>query len=136
MKASPHYLLDTDICSYLIRKKSPTLLKQFQKHQPTDFALSSITVMELFYGCERMEEVSQWKKRIESFIAPFPILAYHRKESEATARIRAELERKGKPIGAYDLLIAGSAMAQGLTLLTNNLREYSRIKGLLCEKWV
>ncbi len=129
------YLLDTNICIYLIKKRPAHIIERFKQIAPGDIAISSVTLFELQYGVEK----SQYKQRSEAalskFIAPLTIIALDRFAAMEAGVIRAELEKRGSPIGAYDLLIAAIARSQGMILVTNNLREFSRIDGLILENW-
>jgi len=131
-----HYLLDTNICIYLIKKRPPKVLEQFRQHSPQDVSISVITLFELEYGIEK----SQYKQRSKSALAKFlqSLNLVHLDHSSAieSAKIRAQLEIKGMPIGPYDLLIAGIARAQNMILVTNNTKEFKRVDNLPLENWV
>ncbi|MBW2285612.1 MAG: type II toxin-antitoxin system VapC family toxin [Deltaproteobacteria bacterium] len=130
------YLLDTNICIYLIKHHPPEARKRFTHHSPRTVAISIITVFELEYGAQK----SQYRKRtwdaLGKFLAPLNVIDLDRSSVRESAAIRVQLEKEGLPIGPYDLLIAGSAKSQGLTLVTNNTREFERINGLHLENWV
>jgi tRNA(fMet)-specific endonuclease VapC len=130
------YLLDTNICIYLIKKHPAKVLERLMSCSPEEVALSVVTVSELAYGVSK--SLSQQKNRdaLELFLSPFQVLAYPVEAAFAYGQIRAELERKGTPIGAMDLMIAAHAMAAGATLVSNNLREFRRVSGLMTENWV
>ncbi|MGB5156497.1 PIN domain-containing protein [Desulfobacterium sp. N47] len=112
------------------------MLVRFREHSPQDVAISTITLFELQYGVEK----SQFRQRSEDALVKFLLLLNlidpDRSAAEEAAVIRAQLEKKGIPIGPYDLLIAGLALSQNLTLVTNNTREFERIVGLRLENWV
>jgi tRNA(fMet)-specific endonuclease VapC len=129
------YLLDTDICIYLIKNRPPEVPEQFKRHPPTEVAISTITVFELEYGAEKSKQRQKAKKALARFTSPLTVLDMDRAAAHEAARIRAELEHAGTPIGPYDILIAGLAKSRGLTLVTNNLREFSRVSGLVLENW-
>lgn len=127
------FLLDTDICIYLL-KRQPLVLAQFTQHRMSDIGISAITVAELEYGVAKSGSTKN-KRTLASWLAllqqpPFDIHA-----SSTYGRVRAELELKGTPIGPLDTLIASHALALGLTLVTNNVREFNRISGLKIENW-
>lgn len=130
------YLLDTNICIYLIKKSPPEARVHFRAHSPIDVAISIITVFELEYGAQKSQYPKQTRKALNKFLAPLSVLNLDHSSVNEAARIRAQLERKGRPIGAYDLLIAGQARSGGLVLVTNNTREFERVPGLELENWV
>ena len=130
------YLLDTNICIYPIKKHPSEVLGRFRQHSPQDVAISTITLFELQYGIEK----SQYRKRSEDalakFLLPLSLINLGRSSAIEAATIRAQLEKKGMPIGPYDLLIAGLARSRGMTLVTSNTKEFERIVGLHLENWV
>ncbi|MBF0231561.1 MAG: type II toxin-antitoxin system VapC family toxin [Desulfamplus sp.] len=130
------YLLDTNICIYLIKKRPVEVIERFRQHSPKDVAISIITLFELQYGIEK----SQYRKRSEDaltkFLQPLDLIDLDRSSAIEAANIRAQLEKKGMPIAPYDLLIAGLARSQSMTLVTNNTREFERIADLRLENWV
>ena len=130
------YLLDTDICIYLIKKHPSVVLDRFRQHSPQDVAISTITLFELQYGIEK----SQYRKRSEDalakFLLPLNIIEIDASAAMEAAAIRAQLEKKGLPIGPYDLLIAGLAKSLNIVLVTNNTKEFERIDDLNLENWV
>ena len=131
-----HYLLDTNICIYLIKKRPPEALAQFKRHSPLDVAISTITLFELEYGVEKSQYRQRSQDALAKFLLPFNLLELDRSAATDAAAIRAELEKKGLPIGPYDLLIAGLARSQNMTLVTNNTKEFERVDGLRLENWV
>lgn len=130
-----HYLLDTNICIYLIKNRPPAVLEKFKQHPPQDVAISIITLFELEYGVEKSRQQQRAKKALAQFLLPLNILDMDRAAATEAATIRAQLERKGTPIGPYDILIAGQARSQAMTLVTNNTKEFSKIAGLTLENW-
>ena len=100
---------------------------------PTDCAVSMVTVYELFCGLAKARDPAKERQKVERFISAIIELPLDRAGAEAAANIRADLERLGTPIGPYDMLIAGQALAGGLTLVTNNVREFQRVSGLKLE---
>lgn len=130
------YLLDTNICIYLITKRPPEVLDQFRLHALHDVAISTITLFELEYGAQKSQSVKRTQKALAGFFLPLNILDIDRSAAAEAASIRAKLERKGTPIGPYDLLIAGLARSRKMTLVTNNIKEFARIDDLLLENWV
>jgi tRNA(fMet)-specific endonuclease VapC len=131
-----HYLLDTNICIYLIKKRPPEVLEKFRQHSPEDVAISTITLFELEYGAQRSQHVQRTQNALARFILPLTLLDIDPPAAVEAAVIRAKLERKGTPIGPYDLLIAGLARSRNVTLVTNNTGEFDRIDGLRLENWV
>ncbi len=129
------YMLDTNICVYLIRKKNPVLIQKLAGYPVLDIGLSSITVAELQFGVQKSSQPTQNQQALDQFLVPFTIVDFDYEAATAYGRIRAYLEAQGTPIGSLDTLIAAQALSQGLTLVTNNTREFSRIPDLLLEDW-
>jgi tRNA(fMet)-specific endonuclease VapC len=128
------YLLDTDTCIGVLRQK-PGMVERLTKIAPVDCAVSMITVYELFCGVEKARDPANERQKVERFIAAITTLPFDHEAAETAARIRGELERQGTPIGPYDMLIAGQAVASSLTLVTNNVAEFRRVNGLSVESW-
>ena len=128
------HLLDTDTCIGVLRQQ-PSMVQQLSQLAPTDCAVSMVTVYELFCGVEKAQDLAKERQKVERFISAVRELPLDRAAAESAARTRADLERKGQRIGPYDLLIAGQALASGLTLVTNNVQEFQRISGLKLESW-
>ena len=131
-----HYLLDTNICIYLIKKHPPEILERFREHLPQDVAISIITLFELQYGVEKSQYRQRSEDALAKFLLPLTLIDLDRLAAEEAAVIRAQLEKKGISIGPYDLLIAGLARSRDLTLVTNNTKEFKRIVGLHLENWI
>ena len=131
-----HYLLDTNICIYLIKKRPPKVLERFRQHSPQDVAISTITLFELEYGVEKSQYQQRSKDALAKFLLPLNLINLDRPSAIEAAIIRAQLEKKGMPIGPYDLLIAGLARSRDMTLVTNNIKEFERVVGLHLENWV
>lgn len=130
------YLLDTNICIYLIKKRPTEVLEQFSRHSPLDVAIATITLFELEYGAQKSQYIQAAQDALARFLLPLTILDVDAQAATDAAVIRAQLEKKGMPIGPYDLLIAGLARSRNLTLVTNNIREFERIDNLRIENWV
>lgn len=130
------YLLDTNICIYLIKEKPPEVLARFTTLKPTQIFISAISVFELHYGVENSQAPKRNLAALESFLRPMSIVDFTPKEAKYAAKIRADLKRKGTPIGAYDIQIAATALAYSLTVVTNNTSEFERVVGLKLENWV
>ena len=128
------HLLDTDTCIGVLRQR-PGMVQRLSLMAPTDCAVSMVTVFELFCGLAKARDPVRERRKVEQFISVIIELPLDRAGAEAAANIRAELERQGTPIGPYDLLIAGQAVTGGLTLVTNNVREFQRVSGLKLESW-
>jgi len=130
------YLLDTNICIYLIKRRPPEVLEQFRQHSPQDVAICTITLFELQYGIEKSQYQQRSENALTKFLLPLDLINLDRSAAIEAAAIRAQLERKGIPIGPYDLLIAGLARSRDMTLVTNNTNEFERIVDLHLENWV
>jgi len=129
------YLLDTNICIYLIKQRPTRVMDQFRSHAIGEIGISSITVSELWYGVAKSEHQAANARALEQFLLPLVIAPFDDQAAEAYGEIRAGLEEQGKPIGAMDLLIAAHAVSLGVRLVTNNEREFSRVPDLIVENW-
>jgi tRNA(fMet)-specific endonuclease VapC len=128
------YLLDTDTCINVLRQRLP-VIDRLKEVAPVDCAISTITVYELFCGLGKAQNPLRERQKVENFISAFTQLPLDIAAAEAAAKTRIELEKQGMSIGPYDLLIAGQALAAGLTLVTGNVREFRRIAGLCVHYW-
>ncbi|UMZ10955.1 tRNA(fMet)-specific endonuclease VapC [Pseudomonas sp. MPFS] len=129
------YMLDTNICIFTIKNKPQQVREAFSRNQGR-LCISSITLMELIYGAEKSAVPEKNLGRVESFVARLQVLDYDDNAAIHSGQLQAELAQKGRRIGPYDQLIAGHARSLGLTLVTNNLREFERVPGLRVEDWV
>lgn len=129
------HLLDTNICIYIIKKHPEKVLAKLEKLEPGDIAISAITWSELIYGAEKSTQPKKNLAALRQFILPFAILPWTELAAAHSGEIRAFLEKSGETIGAYDLQIAGHALAESLTLVSNNEREFSRVKALKTVNW-
>lgn len=129
------YLLDTNTCIYIIKKQAVHLERHLQKIKVGDLAISTITLSELEYGIAKSRWKEQNRAALAGFVASLNILPYDQKAAEQYGEVRVLLEKKGIPIGSMDLLIAAHALALGFTLITHNVREFSRIRTLRLEDW-
>ena len=129
------YLLDTNIVIYVIKRRPQQVLAEFNQHHGR-MAISSITLAELAHGAEKSSDVSRNTAVVEDFVSRLAVLPYDDKAAWQYGNIRATLEKLGQPIGINDLHIAAHARSNGLTLISNNLREFERVPGLLLENWV
>jgi len=130
------FLLDTNICIYMIKNNPPEIRKHFQNIAPGDAYISSVTVAELQYGVEKSAAKEKNAAALEAFSLPLVITPFDLDSAVAYGKMRAALERRGTPIGGMDMLIAAQAIAHGFTLVTHNLKEFQRIPHLKCETWV
>jgi tRNA(fMet)-specific endonuclease VapC len=128
-------LLDTNICIYLIKRRPPSVLKRFDTLAAGTLAVSSITVAELEFGVQKSQYPSQNQQALEQFLLPLVILDFDHEAARTYGKLRAWLEIRGKTIGALDMLIAAHALNKGLSLATNNVREFSRVPGLKVINW-
>jgi len=132
------YLLDTNACIALINGKPASVRSRFQKALAADarVLVSSVVAFELWYGVAKSARPEANTQLVETFFTgPVGLLPFEFEDARVAGRVRAALEASGKPVGAYDLLIAGQALRHELTLVTANVREFSRVKGLVWEDW-
>ncbi len=131
------YLLDTNICIYVINEKPKKVLRKFEQYPVSEFGISSITHAELQYGVEKSKNKNTNQDALEEFLLPLTILPFHGKRLVSRyGEIRASLESKGKTIGPLDMLIAAHALSLDLTIISNNIKEFSRIPKLKSENWI
>ena len=128
------YALDTNSLSYFLRGRG-RVGERLLAQPPAKIGLPSVVLYELAYGAARSQAPPDLKARLEALLRSLPILPFGEAEARAAARIRADLESAGKPIGPHDVLTAATALAHGATLVTRNLREFRRVKGLVLEDW-
>ncbi len=129
------FMLDTNICIYIIRQKPAKVLKRFTQYVPGDILISSVTLAELRYGVEKSSYVQQNHDALSGFTVPLEIADFNEKAAEAYGKVRAQLEKKGQPIGSMDMLIGAHALSLGVVMVTNNTKEFRRINGLKVENW-
>ncbi|MBK8071086.1 MAG: type II toxin-antitoxin system VapC family toxin [Ramlibacter sp.] len=129
------YLLDTNIVIYVIKRRPAEVLAVFNEHVG-QMAISSITLAELIHGAEKSAHMAQNLRVVEDFCSRLDVLPYTPKAAAHYGSIRASLERTGQPIGVNDLHIAAHARSEGLILVTNNEREFSKVPALQLENWV
>ena len=128
-------LLDTNICIYLINHRPASVLERFQNLSTGDLGVSSVVAAELAYGIEKTNSERN-KRALELFLAPLEIAPFDQKCIWIYGQVRAQLEGQGTPIGSLDTMIAAHALALKATLVTNNVREFSRVPNLVLENWV
>jgi len=129
------YLLDTNICIYIIRQKPPQVLRKFFSHSPGDIGISVITVAELQHGVYKSSRPEQSAQALAQFLLPLTVMDFTSEAAEVYGKIRASLEKQGMPIGPLDLFIAAHALQLNLTMVTNNVGEFSRVPELRVENW-
>jgi tRNA(fMet)-specific endonuclease VapC len=131
----PRSMLDTDICSYIMKRSNDAVLKRLSTVPVSDVCISVITKSELVFGVEVSPRRQQDAAALSAFLKYIQILDFPDEASLHYARIRAELRKSGTMIGANDLFIAAHARSLGLTLVTNNTREFGRVSRLVVENW-
>ena len=131
----PRYMLDTDICSYVMKRSHDVLSKRLEKVPVGDVCISVITKSELLYGVEVSPRRQQDEAALNAFLSYVEVLDFPDRASSHYAQIRAALKKSGKMIGANDLLIAAHARSLGFTLVTHNTREFGRVSRLAMEDW-
>ena len=130
------YLLDTNICIFLMKNSFPAMTDRMLRLDPYDFAVSSITLFELEYGAAKSKWGERTRDDLYAFLSPFAVLPFDSDDAIAAGKIRALLEAQGSPIGPYDLQIAAQAYTRQLSVITHNTDEFSRVPGLRTEDWV
>jgi tRNA(fMet)-specific endonuclease VapC len=130
------FMLDTNICIYMIRGKPPEVLTRLKDFKPGEVSVSSITLSELEYGVAKSSKPQQNRDALDAFLAPLEILPFNGDAAYRYGHIRASLEKEGKLIGAMDMLIAAHAVSASMTLVTNNIKEFDRVPGLRLENWL
>jgi tRNA(fMet)-specific endonuclease VapC len=131
----PRYMLDTGTCSYIMKRSSDAVLKRLQNVPIDDVCISVITKSELLFGVELSPRRQQDEAALDAFLRYVEVLNFPDEASFHYAKIRADLKAAGKMIGANDLFIAAHARSLGLTLVTNNTREFGRVRNLRVENW-
>jgi tRNA(fMet)-specific endonuclease VapC len=129
-------MLDTNVCVELIRGRAPGVFDRLRRHRVDEVAMSSITLAELQYGVAKSARPGGNAVLLVEFCAPLALLDFDSRAAETYGIMRATLERAGTPIGPLDSLIAAHALSLGVTLVTNNQREFRRVGGLRIENWV
>ncbi len=130
------YMLDTNMCIYLIKRKPPEVLARFKQTQISQISISSITLSELFYGVSKSAKPEQNFMALSQFLAPLEILPFGSEAAQYYGELRTLLEKKGTPIGSLDMLIAAHALSIPCILVTNNEKEFVRAPGLKIENWI
>lgn len=130
------YMLDTNICIYIIKKKPVDIIDKFRSFAVSEIGISSITLAELEYGVSKSRLVERNREALAMFVSPLEILYYDSSAAVAYGEVRAALEKTGNIIGSMDMLIAAHAISVNATLVTNNIKEFERVKNLKIENWV
>lgn len=131
----PRYLLDTNICIYIRQRRPEEVLRRFRRLRPGEAALSVITYGELLYGAAKSRQRTKVLEQLRELVSLLPALPMPESAAENYGAIRADLESKGEMIGNNDLWIAAHALAAGLILVTNNEKEFRRVRGLKIQNW-
>ena len=129
------YMLDTNIIAYIRNQRPETVKQRFAQHRPEDLCISVITMAELEYGVFRSSKQEQNRNGLLLFLSHIAIVPFDVNAAREYGLIRNDLTKSGTLIGANDLLVAAHACSLGLTLITNNVREFERVKGLKIENW-
>lgn len=129
------YLLDTNVCIRILKGSSPEIYQRISNIENSCIVIPSIVRFELFYGAFKSLYSEKTLNTLKAFLGFFDTVSFDNKAAMICGRIRTDLEKIGRPIGPYDLLIASTAMANNLILVTHNVKEFSRVKGLLFEDW-
>ncbi len=132
------YMLDTNILVYVLnaRPQHQAVLDRFNQHDPSRLCLSSITLAELRFGVEQSQQHEATQRKLDRVVAALSVAPFEDRAARSYGLLRAQLQAAGTPIGPLDTLIAAHAQSLGLTLVTNNLREFGRVDGLRVENWV
>ena len=130
------YMLDTNICIYVIKHKPESVFRKLKKIKPEDVCISSITYAELAYGVEKSAQPERNRLALSMMLSSIEIVAFDDSAAADYGEIRASLEKGGTPIGSLDMLIAAHARSSGCTLVTNNTKEFCRVEGLKLANWV
>ena len=129
------YMLDTNICIYVMKNKPEKVLQRFREELDGGLCISSITLAELEYGMKHSSNPAKNEQALLRFLTPLSILPFGAADASEYGALRTYLQNKGTPIGPLDMLIAGHALTEGLTLVTNNVREFERVPDLRLENW-
>ena len=129
------YMLDTNICIYVMKKKPENVLRRFREEMDGGICISSITLAELEYGMKHSSDPVKNEQALLRFLAPLSVLPFGAAAASEYGEIRAYLQSRGTPIGPLDMLIAAHARVEGMTLVANNMREFERVPELDLENW-
>ena len=129
------YLLDTNICIYIIKRKPSEVFNRFRTCEVGDIGISTITVAELTYGTQKSQHPAKNQAALEQFLLPLEIVNFDVSAAQVHGSIRSQPEKQGTPIGPLDFFIAAQALSLGVRLITNNEKEFLRVPGLVVENW-
>ena len=129
------YLLDTNICIYIINKRPKKVAEKISSMAPQDIKISSVTVAELEYGASKSNHRNQNRTALYNFLSPFEVIHFDSRDAEIYGIIRTELEHRGNTIGPYDIQLAAQALARDFIFITNNTAEFKRVPTLKLESW-
>jgi tRNA(fMet)-specific endonuclease VapC len=129
------YLLDTNAWVQFLRNKNALVVQRIQAHHPSELRVSAVTVAELYFGCLKSAKPAAHRGTVDAVLAPYVCLPFDARAADEFAQIRHHLEAAGTPIGPYDMQIAAIARWNGLTLVSHNTSEFSRVPGLMLEDW-
>ena len=130
------YMLDTNICIYIIKHQPENVIQKFMEHDPDDICISAITYAELAHGVENSQAKEKNRIALMVFLSEIQIVPFDDSAAQVYGLIKADLQKKGTPIGPLDALIAAHSKSINLTLVTNNTKEFARVDGLELEDWV
>ena len=129
------YMLDKNVCIYAIKHKPEQVFLKLQEQDPSEVCISSVTYAELVHGVEKSQSIEKNRVALALLLANIEIMDFDSSAAESYGKIRADLEKAGKPIGPLDMMIAGHAKSLGYTVVTNNTKEFMRVNGLKHENW-
>ncbi|MBI2416644.1 MAG: type II toxin-antitoxin system VapC family toxin [Ignavibacteriales bacterium] len=129
------YLLDTNICIYLIKKQPEIVINHFVQKKPGDIMVSSVTVAELYFGVAKSSRHNENMIALKEFLQPLVVIDFNEADAAVYGEVRAQLEKKGRPIGSMDIMIAAHAKSRNLILVTNNEKEFKHLSSLKIENW-
>ena len=129
------YMLDTNICIYAIKHKPEKVFQKLKEVDPSDVCISSVTYAELVHGVEKSAAIDKNRLALSMLLANIEIPDFDVDAADCYGKIRADLEKKGTPIGSLDMMIAGHAKSLGYTVVTNNVKEFKRVSDLIIENW-
>jgi tRNA(fMet)-specific endonuclease VapC len=130
------YMLDTDTCAFILRRSSPTLLQRIQQVPLQAQVISVVTLAELLYGVQASSRKKANRMAVDALVRHLTVIDWSRDAAENYAQIRADLKQRGQLIGSNDLLIAAHARSLGAVVVTNNVKDFGRVKGLKVENWM
>jgi len=130
------YMLDTNICSYVLRRRPPSVKAHFDEAGDGALAISTVVLAELLYGAARHPNATAIRREIADLVCRMAVLRWDQAAAEDYGALRATLERDGTPLGAMDMMIAAHARSQGVTLVSNDARHFDRVEGLSVANWV